>query len=206
MATSPMHAGGVASDQPVREEHAEMWALVQRAKADDKTAWDGIYRRYARQVYVFVYCHVGSRQLAHDLMSDTFERAIKSIGNFNYVGHDLATWLLTIAHRRIADHFRSRHYRREVAAGDLLISLREDPSPEAQPEDMTLDHITNLALLTAVKQLNPEQRECIVLRFLCGLNLKETAEVMDRAVSAVKSLQGRALRTLERMLPPDFVK
>jgi RNA polymerase sigma-70 factor, ECF subfamily len=64
-----------------------------------------------------------------------------------------------------------------------------------------VDHITNVALLTAVKQLNPEQQECIVLRFLHGFSVAETAQAMGRNEGAVKALQYRAVRALARLLP-----
>ena len=78
---------------------------------------------------------------------------------------------------------------------------REDRGPEGSPEAAVVDHITNVALLTAVKQLNPEQQECIVLRFLQGLSVAETAQVMGKNDGAIKALQYRAIRTLGRLLP-----
>jgi len=56
-------------------------------------------------------------------------------------------------------------------------------------------------MASAVKQLGPEQQECIVLRFLQGLSVAETAQVMGKNEGAVKALQYRATRALGRLLP-----
>ena len=163
-----------------------------------------IYDRYVDTVFRFIYFRVGNRQLAEDLTSDTFLRALKRIGSFTWQGRDLGAWLVTIARNLVADHFKSGRYRLEVTTGDVLDADREDRGPEGSPEAAVVDHITNVALLTAVKQLNPEQQECIVLRFLHGFSVAETAHAMGKNEGAIKALQYRAVRALARLLPEGF--
>ena len=183
---------------------AEVWALVERAQAGESEAFGLIYDRYVDTVFRFVYFRVGNRQLAEDLTSDTFLRALKRIGSFTWQGRDLGAWLVTIARNLVADHFKSGRYRLEVTTGDVLDADREDRGPEGSPEAAVVDHITNVALLTAVKQLNPEQQECIVLRFLQGFSVAETAQTMGKNEGAIKALQYRAVRALARLLPDGF--
>jgi RNA polymerase sigma-70 factor (ECF subfamily) len=183
---------------------AEVWALVERAQAGESEAFGLIYDRYVDTVFRFVYFRVGNRQLAEDLTSDTFLRALKRIGSFTWQGRDLGAWLVTIARNLVADHFKSGRYRLEVTTGDVLDADREDRGPEGSPESAVVDHIPNVALLTAVKQLNPEQQECIVLRFLQGFSVAETAQTMGKNEGAIKALQYRAVRALNRLLPEGF--
>jgi RNA polymerase sigma-70 factor (ECF subfamily) len=183
---------------------AEVWGLVERAQAGEAEAFGLIYDRYMDTVFRFVYFRVGNRQLAEDLTSDTFLRALKRIGSFTWQGRDLGAWLVTIARNLVADHFKSGRYRLEVTTGDVLDADREDRGPEGSPESAVVDHITNVALLTAVKQLNPEQQECIVLRFLQGFSVAETALTMGKNEGAIKALQYRAVRALARLLPEGF--
>lgn len=183
---------------------AEVWGLVERAQAGESEAFGLIYDRYVDTVFRFVYFRVGNRQLAEDLTSDTFLRALKRIGSFTWQGRDLGAWLVTIARNLVADHFKSGRYRLEVTTGDVLDADREDRGPEGSPEAAVVDHITNVALLTAVKQLNPEQQECIVLRFLQGFSVAETAQTMGKNEGAIKALQYRAVRALARLLPEGF--
>jgi RNA polymerase sigma-70 factor (ECF subfamily) len=183
---------------------AEVWALVEQAQAGDAEAFGLIYDRYMDTVFRFIYFRVGNRPLAEDLTSDTFLRALKHIGSFTWQGRDLGAWLVTIARNLVADHFKSGRYRLEVTTGDVLDAEREDQGPEGSPEAAVVDHITNVALLTAVKQLNPEQQECIVLRFFQGFSVAETAQAMGKNEGAIKALQYRAVRALARLLPEEF--
>ena len=60
-------------------------------------------------------------------------------------------------------------------------------------------------LLEAVKRLNAEQQECIALRFLQGMSVAETAQIMGKNEGAIKALQYRAVKSLSRLLPQDLV-
>jgi RNA polymerase sigma-70 factor (ECF subfamily) len=194
--------------QPTRPERgdpaSEVWALIERAQAGDGAAFGLLYDRYFDTVFRFVYFRVGNRQLAEDLTADTFLRALKRISSFTWQGRDLGAWLVTIARNLVADHFKSGRYRLEVTTGDVLDADRPDRGPEGSPEAAVIDHITNVDLLKAVKQLNPEQQECIVLRFLHGFSVAETAQTMNKNEGAIKALQYRAVRALARLLPDGF--
>lgn len=184
---------------------AEVWALVERAQAGDGAAFGLIYDRYLDTVFRFIYFRVNhNRPLAEDLTADTFLRALKRINSFTWQGRDLGAWLVTIARNLCNDHFKSGRYRLEITTGDVLDVDLADRGPEGSPELAVVDHITNVALLGAVKQLNPEQQECIVLRFLHGFSVAETAEAMGKNAGAIKALQFRATRALHRLLPEGF--
>ncbi len=183
---------------------AEVWALVERAQAGEAEAFGLIYDRYLDTVFRFIYFRVGSRSLAEDLTSETFLRALKRIGSFTWQGRDLGAWLVTIARNLVADHFKSGRYRLEVTTGEVLDADREDRGPEGSPEAAVVGHLTNVALLSTVKRLNREQQECIVLRFLQGFSVAETAQAMGKNEAAIKALQYRAVRTLARLLPDGF--
>jgi RNA polymerase sigma-70 factor (ECF subfamily) len=210
VATAEVEAGtgGPPTGYPSRPDPSDaaaaVWSLVERAQAGEAEAFGLIYDRYFDTVFRFVYFRVGNRQLAEDLTADTFLRALKRIGSFTWQGRDLGAWLVTIARNLVADHFKSGRYRLEVTTGDVLDAEREDRGPEGSPERAVVDHITNVALLKAVKQLNPEQQECIVLRFLQGFSVAETAQAMGKNEGAIKALQYRAVRALARLLPDGF--
>ena len=205
---APAEPAAPATSQRARPEPgdaaAEVWALVERAQAGEAEAFGLIYDRYVDTVFRFIYFRVGNRQLAEDLTSDTFLRALKRIGSFTWQGRDLGAWLVTIARNLVADHFKSGRYRLEITTGDVLDADKEDRGPEGTPETAVVDHITNVTLLGAVKQLNPEQQECIVLRFLQGFSVAETAKAMGKNEGAIKALQYRAVRALARLLPDGF--
>ena len=99
----------------------------------------------------------------------------------------------------MTDHVKSSRFRLEVTTADMLDADRSHPRDDVEAQ--VLDRLQNAALLDAVRRLKPEQQECIVLRFLQGLSLAETAEVMGRTEGAVKQLQLRAVRSLATLLP-----
>lgn len=194
--------GGSTGEQPVDDDiSVEIRAIVARAQGGDAEAFGELYDRYVDLVYRYIYYRVGAQALAEDLTSETFLRALRRITSFTWQGRDIGAWFVTIARNLIADHFKSGRYRLEVATADML----DADGVQEGPEDAVLDGITNIALLEAVKKLGPEQQECIVLRFLQGLSVAETALAMGKNDGAIKALQYRAVRALGRLLPEDLL-
>lgn len=181
---------------------AETWELIQRAQAGDAEAFSSLYIKYADTVLAFIYYRVSSRPLAQDLAADTFLRAWNRISSFAWQGKDIGAWLITIARNLVADHYKSGRYRLEVSV-ESPGQQQIDRSPEGRPEDTAIGNITNAALLAAVGQISEEQRECIRLRFFRGFSVAETAEAMGKNEGAIKALQYRAVRSLQRILPLD---
>ncbi|MEU1378129.1 ECF subfamily RNA polymerase sigma factor, BldN family [Streptomyces triculaminicus] len=178
---------------------ARMLDLVERAQAGEAEAFGRLYDQYADTVYRYIYYRVGGRATAEDLTSETFLRALRRIGTFTWQGRDFGAWLVTIARNLVADHFKSSRFRLEVTTGEML----DANEVERSPEDSVLESLSNAALLEAVRKLNPQQQECVTLRFLQGLSVAETARVMGKNEGAIKTLQYRAVRTLARLLPDD---
>ncbi|WP_370221307.1 ECF subfamily RNA polymerase sigma factor, BldN family [Kitasatospora sp. MAP12-22] len=183
---------GVESENPIMD-------LVERAQAGESEAFGRLYDHYCDTVYRYIYYRVGSRATAEDLTSETFLRALRRIGTFTWQGRDFGAWLVTIARNLVADHFKSSRFRLEVTTGEML----DSNECERSPEDSVLESLSNAALLDAVHRLNPQQQECVTLRFLQGLSVAETARIMGKNEGAIKTLQYRAVRTLARLLPPD---
>lgn len=175
--------------------------LVAAAQRGDAEAFGALYDRYLDLVYRYVYYRVGGKALAEDLVSETFLRALRRIGTFEWQGRDFAAWLITIARNIIADHYKSGRFRLEVSTADMLDADRADEGIEGA----VIEGLTNTVLLEAVKKLNDEQQECVVLRFLQGMSVLETAQAMGKTEGAIKALQYRAVRTLGRMLPKELV-
>ncbi|MFI9269437.1 ECF subfamily RNA polymerase sigma factor, BldN family [Kitasatospora sp. NPDC052896] len=185
--------------QSTETEHNPVMELVERAQAGESEAFGRLYDHYCDTVYRYIYYRVGSRATAEDLTSETFLRALRRIGTFTWQGRDFGAWLVTIARNLVADHFKSSRFRLEVTTGEML----DSNECERSPEDSVLESLSNAALLDAVRRLNPQQQECVTLRFLQGLSVAETARIMGKNEGAIKTLQYRAVRTLARLLPPD---
>lgn len=185
-------------DDEGRHAHpGNVWSLVQRVQDGDSEAFGLIYDEYIDMVFRYVYFRVYDRHLAEDFASETFTRALRRIDSVSFQGRDVGAWLITIARNIIRDHVKSSRYKLEVTSADM----RDADRATDGPEDAVLAGLTHAVLLTCVKQLSPEQQECIVLRFLQGLSVSETAMAMDRKEGAIKALQHRAVRRLGKILP-----
>ncbi|MBQ1092311.1 ECF subfamily RNA polymerase sigma factor, BldN family [Streptomyces sp. B93] len=192
-------AAATARRPAADSDSARMMDLVERAQSGEAEAFGRLYDQYSDTVYRYIYYRVGGKATAEDLTSETFLRALRRIGTFTWQGRDFGAWLVTIARNLVADHFKSSRFRLEVTTGEML----DANEVERSPEDSVLESLSNAALLDAVRRLNPQQQECVTLRFLQGLSVAETARVMGKNEGAIKTLQYRAVRTLARLLPDD---
>lgn len=205
------HAGGASVPSSRRRRHSKpstdpepepspTWALVERAQAGDGDAFGELYDQYVDSIYRFIYYRVHDRGLAEDLTSETFLRALRRITSVEYQGRDIGAWFMTIARNLVFDHSKSARARLEVVTGDEL-----DPGADvASTEATVLAGITTHQLVVAVNELGDEQRECIVLRFIQGMSVAETAEIMGKRDGAIKALQHRAVKRLATLLADEL--
>jgi RNA polymerase sigma-70 factor (ECF subfamily) len=175
----------------------EPWNLVRAAQGGDTDAFGALYDRYVDVVYRYVLFRVGDRTLAEDVTSETFLRALRSIGSISYQGRDVGAWFVTIARNIVFDHVKSSRYRLEVTTAELTDNREVTDGPEQE----VLTGAANAELLRCVAQLGDDQRDCITFRFIEGLSVAETAAKMGRNEGAIKALQHRAVRRLAQLLP-----
>jgi RNA polymerase sigma-70 factor (ECF subfamily) len=204
---SPVVTGGPADpyddhDRAMSSEDDEaqrerLIALVELARTGDKEAFGLLYDHYQPSVYRFLYYRTRSQTLAEDLTADTFFRALRSMNNFRWQGKDFGAWLMTIARNLTTDHFKAGRTRLEMTTEDMT---PHDDATEG-PEDAVLASLTNEVLLKALTELPTEQRECLIMRFLQGLSIAETALALERSEGAVKQLQLRGVRNLAKLMP-----
>jgi RNA polymerase sigma-70 factor (ECF subfamily) len=190
------------SPEPTSDQ-ARMMAAVRAAQDGDGEAFGELYDAYADLVHRYISYRVNNHALAEDLTSETFLRALRRISTFTWQGRDFGAWLVTIARNLVADHYKSSRYKLERSTADLIGAGAD--SAEEGPETEVIAGITNATLLAAVRQLGAEQQECIVLRFLQGMSVAETAAILGKNEGAVKALQYRAVKALGRLLPSDLV-
>ncbi|GAB3545998.1 RNA polymerase sigma-70 factor (ECF subfamily) [Actinopolyspora lacussalsi] len=180
------------------------WSHVRAAQDGDNQAFGRLYDQYAHLVYRYVLLRVSDHCLAEDITSETFARALRRIASVSYQGRDVAAWFITIAKNLLLDHIKSSRNKLEVPLADPSeANSGGTPQQPTGPEQHVLAEAAHHELMDCVRRLNPDQRECIRLRFLLGLSVTETAGVMNRNEGAVKALQHRAIRRLAQLLPDD---
>jgi RNA polymerase sigma-70 factor (ECF subfamily) len=114
-------------------EPGESWDLVRAAQQGDTAAFAQLYDRYVDQIYRYLLFRVGTRELAEDLTSETFLRALRGITSVSYQGRDVGAWFVTIARNLLLDHVKSSRYRREITTAEVDTARPlVDPGPEQQ--------------------------------------------------------------------------
>jgi RNA polymerase sigma-70 factor (ECF subfamily) len=169
-------------------------ARLRRANAFDRAALAAIYDDYQQPIYRYIFRNVGDVETARDLTAEVFHRFLQAIQNSKGPTRQLRAWLYRTAHNCIVDHFRRQKHRQHLPLNEELVNTADDPVSLAE------GHISAAAVRDALKQLTDDQKQVILLKFIEGLSNAETADVLNKPVGAVKSLQHRALAALQRHL------
>jgi RNA polymerase sigma-70 factor, ECF subfamily len=151
--------------------------VVRAAQRGDERAFATIVDTYQLPVFNFVLRLVADRELAEDLTQDVFARAYSSLARFSFRSK-LSTWLFRIAKNRVIDEVRSQACRPHVEELDTLELHAFDP-PAERNETMT-------ALWCAVRNLQLEYKEALLLRDVVGLSYAEIAETTNTSLANVK--------------------
>jgi len=176
-------------------------AMVRDARAGDSHALGQLYDTYRDRVARFATGRLGDPEKAEDVTSETFEAVCRNLRSYR-AGTDFEAWLFTIAHRRVADHFRRRYRRQEVAL-DEASSPADGGQPlsgtlpvVAGPEEAVLAAERRAEVAGAFRRLRPDQQEVLALRVLGGLSAAQVGEVLGKSEGAVRVAQHRALQSL----------
>lgn len=168
-------------------------ATLLAARSGAEWAWRRLYEDLAP----IVLRYLRSRGAAdpEDLTGDVFLQVVRRLNQFQGGEADFRAWVVTIAHRRSIDAFRSRSRRPvDPLDNDILTST-------AGTVDVQVEALNNLAtgeLMTVLAQLSQDQRDVLFLRILAGLSIAEVATATGKSPGAVKSLQARAIGALRR--------
>ena len=169
-------------------------SLLERVSRCDQDALGEVHERYFDQLYNYINYRLSDSDVAADLTGEVFLAFINALKRGKPPQTSLTGWLYAVARNMIADYLK-----KQVRTVPLLEDLVADtPSLTDQAHLSQLAPAINEALL----YLTEEQQHVVALRFGQGLNLAETAEIMDKTVGAIKALQHRALASLARVMPP----
>jgi RNA polymerase sigma-70 factor (ECF subfamily) len=176
--------------------------LAAKAKAGDRTALNALLERHLNTVYRFVSVKIGADHAElDDVVQETLIGASRSIGGLRGESDaQVAGWLLSIARHKVADHLRGQYSRPHESLEAQVGATLADPAQSV--EDQVAEHDRAARLREALRGLTPEQEEVLILRFILGFGINETAEITRRPPGAVKSMQHRALAALQQELGP----
>jgi RNA polymerase sigma-70 factor (ECF subfamily) len=186
----------VSSSAVARAE--DLRRLVELAHKGDREALESLYLIHFDRIYSYLHMSVGNRHDAEDLTTQTFLKMLEAIGRFRWRSAPFSAWLFRIAHNLAMDHFRAtRRWQPE----------EEVPEPEglaeSSAEEAALESIGRRSMLELIENLSMEQQQVLMLKFVFSFSNGEAGTILGKSEGAVKSLQHRALASLQKQLERD---
>ena len=136
---------------------------------------------------------------ADDLAAETWMGVARRIRSFEGDEAQFRSWLFTIAHRRLVDHWDAENKRREDPLDHPDHSSHEHlelPSDEDLEQTVLDSTQARAAAQRIARTLNHDQAEVVLLRLLGGLDVDQVAEILGKRPGTVRVLQHRALKRL----------
>jgi RNA polymerase sigma-70 factor (ECF subfamily) len=170
--------------------------LIQRAGEGDRSAFDALYRRYARPVFGLALRRLGDRGRAEDAVQETFASIWRSAGTYKPERGPGAPWLYAVARNAIVDRGRAR----PEPATDAL----DEASPEPGPPDRAEQSWVAWRVHRALEELPEREREVIALAYWSGLSQSEVAEFLGIPLGTVKTRTRSGLQRLSELLEGEL--
>ena len=173
--------------------------LARRIREGDSDALGELYDRYASVALATALRVVADRQLAEDLVHDSFVAVWQKIDRFDATRGTLRSWLLTIVRNRGIDRLRAARPSMEVGVADEMSLLRSGPNPTA---DDALRSLSGAQVREAITRLPDEQRRAIELAYFEGRTYREIAALtgvpQGTANGRLRLALGKLRETLRR--------
>jgi len=173
-------------------------AFVEKARSDPQ-AFGRLYDRNYSKIFGYVLKRTVSIDLAQDITSEVFFKALKHLGKFKWTGVPFSAWLYRIASNEIANHFKQQSRNQVLMEEAAAVSSQTSPSPEVEisrAEQELQKHREFIALHEEISRLPEKYQEVIVLRFFEKKSIDEIGDILGKKEGTVKSLLHRGLEKL----------
>jgi RNA polymerase sigma-70 factor, ECF subfamily len=170
--------------------------LIQRAAGGDRSAFEDLYRRYARPVFGLALRRLGDRGRAEDAVQETFASIWRAARSYRPERGPGAPWLYAVARNAITDRGRAR--------SEPPAEVPEMASPEAGPAERAESSWTAWRVHRALEELNTNERSVLELAYWSGLSQSEIAEFLNIPLGTVKTRTRAALARLAVLLEEEL--
>jgi len=169
--------------------------LATRAK-NSMAAFGELYDLYLTPIYNFVLRRVGNEKDAEDLTAQTFEKALLSIGRYEWQGISFSAWLYRIAANNVTDHYRKRKRVRLVGMEEADVR----PGLDDIAYESIEDHDRRELLLRSMQKLPAQYNQVLCMKFFDELDNQEMAEAIGCSRSNLAVKVYRSLRALRKII------
>lgn len=186
VAAPPEHEQGVIEP--------EITEYVSRAQRGDREALAILYQMHVRAIHRYVAARIGVAEDSEDVTAEVFVAMVKALPGYRPTGAPFAAWLYRIASAQVANYYR-RHGR---------LTREEDvdgiQDPASSPEELFQDAENLEMVRQALNRLSEEQQTVLIMRFVERKSHADVALSLGKSITAVKTLQHRALVALSEFL------
>lgn len=167
--------------------------IIYRCQNGDFSGFTKLYDAYKEPIYRFIYYRIHHRETAEDLTSTTFIKALENIEQFKPSKGTFGAWVYRIARNNIIDHVR-----KERGTDDITLAFDLSSKTDIPKEFDTRQQLEKA--WEYLKELDPKQRDIVLMRVWDGLSHKEIAEVLDTTEASVKMAFSRTMAKLNKDL------
>ncbi|MDD5701815.1 MAG: RNA polymerase sigma factor [Dehalococcoidales bacterium] len=175
--------------------------IAESLRSGDEETINYIFNTFFDRLYSYVFNAVGKNgAVAEDIVQDTFIGAVKSARNFNG-NSQIYTWLVSIAHHKMADYFRRQ--KREKAQTNLdtdIVLQNAGLIEKTSVADIVESAEDRILIEQALSSLPFEYRQTLVLKYVEDLSVVEISRIMKRSPKSVEGLLSRARKSLKMIL------
>lgn len=168
------------------------------AKSGDPDAFGVIYDTYAQKLYKFIFFRTGHKEVAEDILADTFIKAWTRIGQISSP-KSLSSWLYQIAKNSIIDYYRIK---KTTIPLEEVENILEDAVDHVNITDLSFDQKKVVELMTLLPQ---DQQDVLKYKFFEDLTNEEIASIINKSEGAVRVIQHRAITRLKQLLHRKIV-
>lgn len=179
--------------KPLRHQTDEQ--VMTRAAEGSDTAFEELYRRYARRLKGFFFMQLGGdEELAADATHDVFLRAYEARSRYQE-GSNVSTWIFTIAYNICKNHYRTNAYEAQ-----LLENLDAEPVSEQQIEVELDAAVLDEALQQVLSELPAPLHQIFSLHYQEELTIPQVAEIVGVPAGTVKSRLHKTMNIIRKKL------
>lgn len=179
--------------------------LLRRAQRSEPAALATLVERYSPRVFGLLMRLTGARDVAEDLMQETFLRMVRTLDRYEHVGK-FESWLFRIAANLARDRARQRGRRGAMTSldanwedGDARAAATAD-RVDANPQDRLEQQEDADRLVAALGQLSESEREVLLLRHYSDLSFREIADMLKIPLGTALARAHRGLKHLRERL------
>ncbi len=157
-------------------------------------AFAPIYEKYYLQIFRFVIQRVGDEDVAGDVTSQVFAKALFKLKDYKFKGLPFSAWLYRVAQNEIGMFFRQQKAQRVVnvtteSLGDMMDEIEEDNHEERLQE-----------VLDVMKKLDVDEVEYLQMRFFEKRSFKEMGEILDITETNARVKTHRVIQKLRKLM------